>query len=410
MARKRVVIVGGGGAGDSAAFGLRSEGFDGDITILSADSDRPYDRPYLSKEFLRGEVDVPKVYLHEPDAYLQNRIDLRQGEVVTGGSLAESRLTLATGEIGYDTLILATGGTPRRLPAVPHSDNVFTLRSLTDARALREALHGSSRVLLIGAGFIGAEVGASARALGKDVLLLEAAPVPLARALGEAVGNIYGDIHRAHGVSVKTATTVTQWHENGPRVNGVTLSDGSREEVDVVLLGTGIDPNLDVATALGLRTDAGGVVVEEGLRATENVYAAGDIANHRHPILGRQLRVEHWEVAKGQGAGVARSVVRGQTPYETIPYFWSDQYEVSLEYRGNASGDHQAVWRGDREALRFSVFYLREGRVEAVLSMNDGDTNAAAEALIKTRVPVDVGTLSDPATDVAALASPAGVK
>jgi 3-phenylpropionate/trans-cinnamate dioxygenase ferredoxin reductase subunit len=410
MARERVVIVGGGGAGDSAAFSLRSEGFDGDITILSADSERPYDRPYLSKEFVRGEVDVPKVYLHEADAYRENKIELRLGEVVTGGSLAESRLTLATGEVGYDTLVLATGGRPRRLPAVPHSDNVFTLRSLTDARALREALQGSSRVLLIGAGFIGAEVGASARALGKDVLLVEAAPVPLARALGEAVGNIYGDIHRAHGVSVKTGTTVAQWHENGGQVTGVTLSDGTKEEVDMVLLGTGMEPNLEVATALGLRLDAGGVLVEAGLRATDNVYAAGDIANHRHPILGRQLRVDHWEVAKGQGAGVARSIVRGQTPYETIPYFWSDQYEVSLEYRGNASGDHQAVWRGSRDALRFSVFYLREGRVDAVLSMNDGETNAAAEGLIITRVPVDVGSLSDPATDIAALSSLSAVK
>src|SRR2546428_2232360 len=386
MTARRVVIVGGGGAGDAAAFGLRKNGFDGETVILSADSDRPDDRPCLSKEYLRGEIELSKVYLHEEDAYSKNRIDLHLGQQVTGGTLAGRRLTLAGGtEIGFDTLILATGGSPRWLPGVPRAGNVFTLRSLRDSQAIRDALQASGRLLLIGAGFIGAEVGASARTQGKEVLMVEAAPVPLARALGEEVGQVYASIHRSRGVAVRTGTTVKEWHSSGERVVGVTLSDGSREEIDMVLLGVGIDPNLEIPIALGLPTEAGGVVVDEGLRAAENVYCAGDIAFHRHPILGRAIRVEHWEVAKGQGGGVAGSVAREHAPYSTLPYFWSDQYDVSLEYRGNASGMDELVWRGDRDALRFSVFYLRDGLVDAVLSVNDASANEAGGAVIQSR-------------------------
>jgi 3-phenylpropionate/trans-cinnamate dioxygenase ferredoxin reductase subunit len=398
MTAGRVVIVGGGGAGDAAAFGLRKSGFDGEILILSADADRPYDRPYLSKEFLRGEIDLSRVYLHEEDAYSENRIELRLGQQVTGGTLAGRRLTLAGGtEIGFETLILATGGSPRWLPGVPRAGNVFTLRSLRDSQAIRDALQASARVLLIGAGFIGAEVGASARTQGKDVLMVEAAPVPLSRALGEEVGQVYASIHRSRGVAVKTGTTVKEWHSSGDRVVGVTLSDGNREQVDIVLLGVGIDPNLQLPIALG--------VVDEGLLAVGDVYCAGDIAFHRHPVLGRGIRVEHWEVARGQGGGVAGAVTRGHTPYSTLPYFWSDQYDVSLEYRGNASGMDELVWRGDRDALSFSVFYLRNGLVDAVLSVNDGSVNETGGALIQSRRRLDAAALADPATDLAQLAA-----
>jgi 3-phenylpropionate/trans-cinnamate dioxygenase ferredoxin reductase subunit len=402
----RVVIVGGGGAGDAAAFGLRENGFDGEIVILSADADRPYERPYLSKEYLRGEIELPKVYLQEQDAYSKNKIELRLDQRVTGGTLAGRRLTLAGGtEVGFDTVILATGGTPRWLPSVPHAGNVFTLRSLRDSQAIREALGVSDRLLLVGAGFIGAEVGASARSQGKDVLMVEAAPVPLARALGEEVGRVYAAIHTSKGVTVRTATTILEWHRTGDRVVGVTLSDGSREEVDVVLLGVGIDPNLELPLALGLATEAGGVIVDEVLRATDGVYCAGDIAFHMHPLLARALRVEHWEVARGHGQAIARSIAHEPVPYTTLPYFWSDQYDVSLEYRGNASGMDQLVWRGDRDALRFSVFYLREGLIEAVLSVNDAGTNKAGGELIGNRRSVDVAVLADPGANLAELAS-----
>jgi 3-phenylpropionate/trans-cinnamate dioxygenase ferredoxin reductase subunit len=279
------------------------------------------------------------------------------------------------------------------LPDTPDAGNVLTLRSLRDSQSIREALGRASRLMLVGAGFIGAEVAASARKLGKDVLIVEALPVPLQRALGREVGEIYARIHRDRGVDLRTGAKIERWQTEGDRVVGVTLSDGSREEVDLVLIAVGIEPNLDLPKMLGLPIDGGGVRVDEGLRAAENVYVGGDIALHSHPVLGRSIRVEHWEVAKGQGRGIAASIVGGQVPYTRLPYFWSDQYDVSLEYRGHASGDDAAVWRGDREALKFSVFYLRDGIVEGVLSMNDANTNELGGKLIESRRPFDSAAL-----------------
>jgi 3-phenylpropionate/trans-cinnamate dioxygenase ferredoxin reductase subunit len=385
-----VVIVGGGGGGDAAAFALRKKGFGGEVVILSADRDRPYDRPYLSKEFLRGEVELPKVFLHDEAEYARQGIELSLSTRVSSASLAERKLSLENGKtILFDTLVLSLGGTPRRLPGVPEAENVFTLRSLHNSQAIREALIASSRLLLIGAGFIGAEVAASARALGKEVLIVEAAPVPLARALGEEVGRVYAAIHRDHGVDMRTGTQIKEWHVEGGRVAGVSLSDGRREEVDMVLLAVGIEPNLELPKAMNLPIEGGGVRVDEGLRAADGVYVAGDIAMHQHPVLGRAIRVEHWEVAKGQGRGLATSILSGHVPYTKLPYFWSDQYDVSLEYRGQAAGDDRTVWRGDPAERKFSVFYLRDGRVDAVLSMNDKETGETGALLIESRREID---------------------
>src|SRR5229473_6934016 len=409
MTGKRVVMVGGGGAGDAAAFALRKRGFDGEVVIISADRDRPYDRPYLSKEFLRGEVDLQKVFLHEEAEYAKERIEIRLQQRVVAASLAERTLSLESGdEVKFDTLVVATGGTPRRLPDAPDSYNVVTLRSLHDSQALRDALQKARRLLLVGAGFIGAEVGASARLLGHDVLMVESAPVPLARALGTEVGEVYASIHRSHGVDVRTSTTVKEWHSYGGRVVGVTLSDGRREEADVVLIAIGIDPNVEVPRALGLPIEGTGVRVDSGLRAADGVYCGGDIALHPHPILEQTIRVEHWEVAKYHGRGIGSSIASGYAPVTRLPYFWSDQYDVSLEYRGHAAGDDEAVWRGDKEALRFSVFYIRGGRIMAVLSVNDKETNEIGGKLVESRRAVDSRSLADAAVDLAELVPTAG--
>jgi 3-phenylpropionate/trans-cinnamate dioxygenase ferredoxin reductase component len=404
VALKRVVIVGGGGVGDAAAFALRKKGFDGMVTIISADHDRPYDRPYLSKEFLRGEVELPKVFLHEESDYAKQGIELQLNRKVTGGSLNGGKLAVdGGGEVEFDSLILGLGGTPHRLPDVPRAENVLMLRSLRDSKALRQAIQGSSRLLLIGAGFIGAEVGASARQMGKEVLMVEAAHVPLLRALGAEVGAIYATIHRAKGVDVRTDTKVIEWHTEGKRVVGVTLSGGLREDVDLVLEAVGIDPNLEVPKALGLPIEGGGVRVDESLRAAEGVYCGGDIALHQHPVLGRAMRVEHWEVAKNHGRGIAANIVGGDAPYTKLPYFWSDQYDVNLEYRGHASGEDRTVWRGDRDGLSFSVFYLRNGLVDAVLSMNDSKTNDLGGKLIEARRPVSESALASMDVDLSEL-------
>ena len=401
---KRVVIVGGGGAGDAAAFALRKRGFDGMVTIVSADRDRPYDRPYLSKEFLRGEVELPKVFLHDESEYTKQGIELQLNRKVTGGSVSGGKLAVdGGGELEFDSLVLGLGGTPRRLPDVPRAENVVTLRSLRDSKALRQALERASRLLLIGAGFIGAEVAASARQMGKEVLMIESAPVPLSRALGREVGDIYATIHRAKGVDVRCGTTVQTWHSDGNRVVGVTLSDGRNEEADLVLEAVGIEPNLDLPKALGLTIEGGGVRVDQALRAAEGVYCAGDIALHQHPVLGRAIRVEHWEVAKNQGRGIAENIAGGDKPYTKLPYFWSDQYDVNLEYRGHGSGDDRTVWRGDRDGLKFSVFYLRDGMIEAVLSMNDSKTNELGGKLVESRRPISEAALADMNVDLAEL-------
>jgi len=394
MATRRVVIVGGGGTGDYAAFTLRKQGFDGEITILSMDRDPPYDRPYLSKEFLRNEIERPKVFLHEDADYAKERIDLRLEQRVTGGSLRERTLTVdGAADVAFDTLVLGLGGTPRRLPGIPEAENVLTLRSLRDSEAIRQALSGAGSLLLVGAGFIGAEVAASARKLGKQVLIVEALPVPLQRALGREVGEIYADIHRGNGVDVHTGTTVDRWHTSGNRVTGVSLSDGSRKDVDLALVAVGIEPNVELPKGLGLPIEGGGVRVDEGLRAANDVYVGGDIALHEHPVLHRAIRVEHWEVAKGHGRGIGAAIAGGHAPYTKLPYFWSDQYDVNLEYRGQASGDDTAVWRGDPKGRSFSVFYLRNGVVEGVLSMNDSKTNDAGGKLVESRRKVEPSQL-----------------
>src|SRR5919109_1162459 len=221
----RVVIVGGGGVGDATAFTLRKRGFDGEIVIVSADHDRPYDRPYLSKEFVRGEIDVPKVFLHTEEDFAAQRVELRLDTRAMTGSLHERRLELdGGGHLAFDVLVLGLGGTPRRLPNIPAAQNVHTLRSLRDSRRLRDALHASSRLLLI----------------------VEALPVPLQRALGHEVGEIYAQIHRSHGVDLRAATTISEWHSDGDRVVGATLSDGRREAFDLVLVAVGIEPNLEL--------------------------------------------------------------------------------------------------------------------------------------------------------------------
>ena len=396
--------MGGGGAGDAAAFALRKQGFDGLVTMISSDKDRPYDRPYLSKEFLRGEVELPKVFLHDEADYAKQGIELQLNRKVTGGSIQGGKLAVdGGGEVEFDSLILGLGGTPRRLHDGPRAENVLTLRSLRDSKALRQALERTSRLLVIGAGFIGAEVAASARQMGKDVLMIETAPVPLSRALSPEVGEIYSTIHRAKGVDLRTATTVQTWHSDGSRLVGVTLSDGRREEVDLVLEAVGIEPNLEVPKALGLTIEGGGVRVDEALRAAEGVYCGGDIAFHAHPVLGRAIRVEHWEVAKNQGRGIAANITGSDQPYTKLPYFWSDQYDVNMEYRGNASGDDRAVWRGDRDGLTFSVFYIRDGLIEGVLSMNDSKTNELGGRLIESRRPMSESALANMGVDLAEL-------
>jgi 3-phenylpropionate/trans-cinnamate dioxygenase ferredoxin reductase component len=401
----QVVIVGAGAAGDAAATALRKSGFEGRIALVGSDRHPAYQRPYLSKEFLRGEIAEERVFLHRPEGYRELNVEWLGGRRAVAADRRESSITLDDGSsLPFDTLVLATGGTPRWLPDVPRLSNVMALRTLDDSVSLRQVLATSRRLLVIGAGFIGAEVAASARAQGRDVLLVEAAPVPLARALGEEMGRVYARIHREHGVDLRTATTVRRWITRGERVEAVELDDGSREEVDAVLVAVGIEPDLSLARQLGLSTGAGGVVVDERLQAADGIYSAGDVATHFHPTFQRHLRVEHWQVARKQGEAVGRIIAGQGGPHEEIPWFWSDQYDVKLQYLGHAAGFDRAVRRGDLDGDRFSIFYLKDGLIEAVLAMNDARTIRLSRELIRRRRPVDAAGLASESADLRELA------
>lgn len=402
----QLAIVGAGAAGDAAAFSARKHGFEGSVVLIGSDPHRPYERPYLSKQYLRGEIPEDRVFLRPAEEYEKQRIELLSGRTVVEARRLDKELLLDDGRrIDFETLILATGGRPRTLPGVPGAANVFTLRTLDDSRAIRQAVRDSGRLLFLGAGFIGAEAAASARLLGKDVLMVEAAPVPLGRALGTEVGQLYARMHRERGVDLRTGTTVTSWRTSADRVRAVELSDGSVLEVDAVLIGVGIDAEVGLASQLGLDLGSGGVLADGTLQAAPGIFVAGDIAAHHHPVFRRPVRAEHWQVAQRQGTAAGAAVAGSPQPYEELPWFWSDQYDVGLQYVGSAQEFDQTVWRGDVEGYRFSVFYLKEGVIEAVLSINDGRTGRLSRELIRRRVRVEADALADQDTDLRELAA-----
>ncbi len=404
---RRVVIVGAGAAGDAAAEALRKGGFDGPVVLVGGDRHPAYHRPYLSKQFLRDELPVERVLLRRPDDYDRLGIEWLGGRTAVAGSRQDASVTLDDGRVlRFDVLLLATGGTPRWLDGVPRLGNVLALRTLDDGIALKQALAAARRLLVIGAGFIGAEVASSARMMGKEALVVEVAPVPLARALGREVGEVYARLHRERGVDLRLSTSVTGWIASRDRVEAVVLSDGTREEVDLVLVAVGIQPELALARELGLPLGAGGVLVDETLSAGPTVHCAGDIAAHLHPVYGRHLRVEHWQVARKQGQAIGEAIAAGARPYEELPWFWSDQYEVNLQYLGHAEAFDRTVWRGDPEGGRFSVFYLKDGRIEAVLAFNDGRTIRFSRDLIRRRALVSADELSAGTTDLRELGRP----
>jgi len=402
----QILIVGAGAAGDAAATSLRKNGFGGSVLLIGADRHRPYERPLLSKQYLRDEVAPDRVFLHPLEEYEQQHIELLTGHAVVEARARERTVRLDDDRtLHFDTLILAPGATPRWPPEVPRLSNVFTLRTLDDSTAIKRAIEESESILLLGTGFIGAEVAASARLLGKDVLMVELGPVPLGRALGKQMGEIYACIHRTRGVDLRTNTSVTRWLTNGDRVTGVELSDGSEEEVDAALVAIGVEAEVGLARDLGLELGLGGVPTDETLCAAPGIYCAGDIAAHFHPVFGRHVRVEHWQVAQKQGAACGAAIAGTPQPYQELPWFWSDQYDLNLQYLGNAQDFDQVVWRGDPESERFSVFYMKEGVIEAVLSVNDGRTLRHSRELIRRRLPIDPRVLSDAHTDLRELAT-----
>jgi 3-phenylpropionate/trans-cinnamate dioxygenase ferredoxin reductase subunit len=390
------VIVGAGMAGGKATETLREEGFDGRVVLLGAEPERPYERPPLSKDYLRGEAERNGVYLHEDAGwYEQHDVELRTSTQVQSLDVGERAVVLDGGErIGYDALLLATGAEPRR-PPIPGAelDGVHVLRSFEDSDALRAVLDRGGRLVVVGAGWIGCEVSASARQRGMEVALVEPLSVPLERVLGPELGAFYRDVHADHGGALHLGTGVEAIEGNG-RAQRVRTSDGATVECDAVVIGVGVAPR--TALAEGVLSVENGIVVDAALRTSaDGVFAAGDVANHDHPLFGR-LRIEHWANALEQGPAAARAMLGQDASYERVPYFFSDQYDVGMEYAGNGRPGDEVVFRGDPATREFIAFWLRDGRVVAGMNVNVWDVNEDIQALVRDAATVDVARLRDP--------------
>jgi 3-phenylpropionate/trans-cinnamate dioxygenase ferredoxin reductase subunit len=399
------VIVGASLAGAKAAETLREEGFDGRIVLLGAEPQRPYERPPLSKEYLRGEKEREKVHVHEASFYADHDIELRTGTAVTALDVGGRAVELEGGErIGFDALLLATGAEPRRL-TVPGADlgGVLELRTLADADRLRERFAGAARLAVIGAGWIGCEVAASARQMGLEVTLIEQAAVPLERVLGPEIGRIYGEVHAEHGVDMRFGVGVERMEGDGA-VERVRLTDGVGVECDLVVAGIGVVPRTGLAEAAGIEVENGVLVSDRLESSAPGVFAAGDLANAWHPFYARRVRVEHWANALNQGPAAARAMIGQAVSYDRLPYFFSDQYDVGMEYTGLASASDRVVLRGDPASREFIAFWLDDGRVVAGMNVNVWDVTGPIQALIRSRAVVDERRLADVAVPLEELA------
>jgi 3-phenylpropionate/trans-cinnamate dioxygenase ferredoxin reductase component len=393
------VIVGASLAGAKAVETLRTEGFDGRLVLIGAERERPYERPPLSKDYLRGEVGREKVYVHDEGFYAEHEIELLLGRTAVSLDASVGQVALDDGKrLHYDRLLLATGAAPREL-SVPGSelDGVLYLRSVDDSDALRGQLDRGGSVVVVGAGWIGAEVAASARQRGVDVTLIDPLTVPLERVLGAEVGAVYRDIHTDHGVRMLLGTGVEAF-EGARTVERVRTSDGRSLDCDFVVVGVGVQPRSQLAAAAGLAVD-NGILVDEHLQTSvPGVFAAGDVANAQHPFYGERIRVEHWANALNQGPAAALNLLGRSQPYDTIPYFFSDQYDVGMEYAGFARTWDRIVFRGDPASREFIAFWLLEERVVAGMNVNVWDVTDQIQRLIRARVAVDDRRLAD--TDV----------
>ena len=363
----RIVVVGASVAGYGAIQELRKAGYEGALTLVGAEDRLPYDRPPLSKQVLAGDWEPDRVDFRLPDTL---DIELRLGSAASALDLGERTLRLAGGaELPYDGLIIATGAAPRRLPGSESIEGVHVLRTLDDCLAVRAAFEQGARVAVVGAGFIGCEVAATARRRGLDVSLIEALPLPLAGALNPEIGQACADLHRAHGVDLRCGVMV-EGIDGGQRAERLRLSDGSTVEADVVVVGIGVTPATAWLQSSGL-TLADGVVCDSTCMAAPGVYAAGDVARWYNPRYARPMRIEHWTNAMEQGRAAARNLLAGPEdaePYDHLPYFWSDQYDTSIQLAGSTDGtDEFRVVRGSLEDGEFIALFRAGERIAGLL-------------------------------------------
>ncbi|HEY3483072.1 MAG TPA: FAD-dependent oxidoreductase [Streptomyces sp.] len=402
MAQPTYLIAGASLAGAKAAEALRGHGFDGRIVLVGQEPERPYERPPLSKGYLQGKQEREKIYVHPPRWYADHDVDLRTGTAVTGIDPERRTAAVSGGEvISYDKLLLTTGASPRRLP-VPGAglEGVLYLRSVQDCERVKQTLTTASRVAFIGGGWIGLEVAAAAREAGVEVIVLEADPLPLGRVLGPQIAPVFADLHRDHGVDLRVNAQAGAILGKQGKAAGVRLADGTVIEADAVVVGIGATPNTALAAGAGLKVE-NGVVVNGSLRTSHpDIYAAGDVANAFHPLLGKHIRVEHWANALHQPETAARSMLGQPASYDRVPYFFTDQYDLGMEYAGytEPGGYDGVVVRGDLGRREFIAFWLGDGHVLAGMNVNIWDVNDAIQSLVRSGRPVDRAALADPGT------------
>jgi 3-phenylpropionate/trans-cinnamate dioxygenase ferredoxin reductase component len=400
-----IAIVGAGLAAVSAVEELRAQGYDGDVAVFGSEDRPPYHRPPLSKAVLLGEKEPESAFVHDEEWYAEHKVELHLGEEVRDLDLDGATLRTASGQHRFDRLLVATGSAPRRLPAADDSGApVAYLRTMEESRLLRAALVAGQRLVIVGAGWIGLEVAAAAITAGCSVTVVETLPLPLFRVLGERVATVFADLHRAHGVDLRLGASVDAIASTG---NGVrlTLGDGESVAGDLLVVGIGVQPNVAVAQRAGLVVE-NGIVTDPTLRTLDpRVWAAGDVANHLHPVLGRRIRVEHWDTAIEQGKVAARNLLGAGEEYRRLPYFFTDQYDLGMEYVGSVGPDgfDDVVLRGSPADGTFAAFWLRGGVVLAGMHVNDWDAIDPIRALVGG--PADPGRLADTGIALAELAA-----
>jgi 3-phenylpropionate/trans-cinnamate dioxygenase ferredoxin reductase subunit len=409
MTSTTFVIVGGGLAGAKAVEALREGKFDGRIILFADEEYLPYERPPLSKEYLAGKQTLSEFTVQTADWYRENNVDLRLRTPVTSLDAAAHTVGLPDGtSVQYDKLLLATGSASKR-PPIPGSDavGVYYLRTYDDASALNSVLTEGSSLAVVGAGWIGLEVAAGARQRGVKVTVVETAKQPLQAALGETVGEVFANLHREHGVDLRLQTQVEEVTTAHGKATGLKTRDGSTVAADAVLVAVGAKPNIELAQQGGLAMGGGGVLVDAALRSSDpDIYAVGDIAAAEHPLFGTRIRTEHWANALKQPAVAVAGMLGSPREYAELPYFFTDQYDLGMEYVGYAPNFERVVLRGDVPGREFVVFWLDgDNRVLAGMNVNIWDVRDDVKALIRSRAPVDTDELANPKVLLADLVS-----
>ncbi|HWU46082.1 MAG TPA: FAD-dependent oxidoreductase [Humibacter sp.] len=402
-----MLIVGGGLAAATAAETMRDEGFDGRIRIVAAEQDRPYIRPPLSKEYLTGAAERDSIFVHPADWYEQHDVQLSTGLTATAIDAAGHTVDLSDGSVArYDRLLLATGASPRALDAPGHdASGVHLLRTAGDSEALRSTIaEGGKRMVIVGSGWIGLEVASAARGYGNEVTVIGMEDQPLSVALGDDLGRVFRGLHEQNGVQLRLPEGFRSFEHSNGIVTGV-VTEKTTLPADLVLIGIGAVPNVELAKAAGIEVQ-NGVLVDANLRTNApDVFAAGDVANAFHPVLQQRMRNEHWANAIAGGKVAGRSMLGQDAVLDDIPYFYTDQFDLGMEWSGYPplSKDADVVYRGDVDAREFIAFWVRDGRVVAGMNVNIWDVNDDIQGLIRSERAVDLDRLRDKDVPIADL-------